>query len=145
MFHNKPCSLLHFWRPKSVSKKMSIMKSFWIGVSFAQLFLKNFSICCYAILFQLGHFCSTASNICFPYEWGRQDKRWENLSDSLVENIQQVTSNECWLSNKYVLKVNNRNTRKRCKRNWQRFGVFIVNFEHIFYLFLVFLLLTLNK
>ena len=52
----------------------------------------------------------------------------------------------------YLLKVNNRNTRTRCeicskltiktpeRRPWHRFGVFIVNFEYISHLFLVFLL-----
>ena len=56
----------------------------------------------------------------------------------------------------YLLKVNNRNTRTRweiCselaiktsqRRHWCRSGVFIVNFEHISRIFLVFLLLTLN-
>ena len=44
----------------------------------------------------------------------------------------------------YLFKVNNRNTRTRC-RHWRRSGVFIVNFEHISHLVLVFLLLTLNK
>ena len=57
----------------------------------------------------------------------------------------------------YLLKVNNRNTRTRCeicskltintpeRRHWRRSGVFLVNFEHISHLVLVFLLLTLNK
>ena len=57
----------------------------------------------------------------------------------------------------YLLKVNNRNTKTRCeicskltintpeRRHWRRSGVFIVNFEHISHLVLVFLLLTLNK
>ena len=31
------------------------------------------------------------------------------------------------------------------RRQWCRLGVFIVNFEHISHLFIVFLLLTLNK
>ena len=56
----------------------------------------------------------------------------------------------------YLLKVNNRNTRKRCEicskltiktpeqRQWRRCGVFVVNFEHISYLVPVFLLSTLN-
>ena len=56
----------------------------------------------------------------------------------------------------YLLKVNNRNTRTRCeicskltartleRRYWRRSGVFVVNFEHISHLVLVFLLLTLN-
>ena len=57
----------------------------------------------------------------------------------------------------YLLKVNNRNSRARCKmclkltintserRHWRRSGVFIVNFEYISHLVLVFLLLTLNR
>ena len=58
---------------------------------------------------------------------------------------------------KYMLKVSNRNTRKRCeicskttikrpeRSHWRRSGVFIVNFKHISFLFLMFLLLTLNS
>ena len=57
----------------------------------------------------------------------------------------------------YLLKVNNKNTRKRCEiysklarktpeRRQGRLAVFfIIKFEHISYLFLVFILLTLNK
>ena len=57
----------------------------------------------------------------------------------------------------YLLKVNNRNIRTRCEicskvtiktpeqRHWRRSGVFIVNFEHISHLVLVFLLLTLSR
>ena len=52
----------------------------------------------------------------------------------------------------YLLKVNNRSTSARCeicskltikkpdRRQWRRSGVFIVNFEHILHLVLVFLL-----
>ena len=42
----------------------------------------------------------------------------------------------------YLLKVNNRNT--RTLHHWRRSGIFIVNFEHISHLVLVFLLSTLN-
>ena len=57
----------------------------------------------------------------------------------------------------YMLKVNNRNTRTRCeicsklimkppeRRQWRHSGVFIVNFEHISHLVLVFPMLTLNR
>ena len=56
----------------------------------------------------------------------------------------------------YLLKFNNRNPRKRCelcsnltitpeRLQWRRSGVFIVKFDHILYLFLMFLWLTLNK
>ena len=56
----------------------------------------------------------------------------------------------------YLLKVSNRNTRTSCeiylkltiktleRRHWRRSGVFMVNFEHISHLVLVFLLLILN-
>ena len=56
---------------------------------------------------------------------------------------------------KYLLRVNNRNIRTKCEicskltlktqeRRRRRSGVFIVNFEHISHLVIVFLLLTLN-
>ena len=57
----------------------------------------------------------------------------------------------------YMLKVNNRNTRTRCeicskltiktpeRHHWPRFGVFLVNFEHISHFFLMFLLLTSSR
>ena len=57
----------------------------------------------------------------------------------------------------YLFKVKNRNARVRCeicskltintpeRRQWRRSGVFIVNFEHISHLLLVFLLLTLSR
>ena len=57
----------------------------------------------------------------------------------------------------YLLKFKNRNTRTRCKIcpkltikiaercHCRRSGIFIVNFEHISHLVLVFLLLTLNR
>ena len=56
-----------------------------------------------------------------------------------------------------MFKVNNKNTRTRCKicskltiktperRHWRRSGVFIVNFEHISDLALVFLWFTLSR
>ena len=40
-----------------------------------------------------------------------------------------------------MFKVNSKDTKRR---HWRRSGVFIVNFEHITHLALVFLLLTLN-
>ena len=57
-------------------------------------------------------------------------------------------------TNIYLFKVNNRNTRKRCKiclkltiktSKRRQTGVFIVNFEHVSHLSLAFLLLTWNK
>ena len=60
-------------------------------------------------------------------------------------------------ANIYLFKVSNRNTRKSCeiyttltiktpeRGQLYRSGVFIVNFEHISHLFLLFLLLTLHE
>ena len=46
----------------------------------------------------------------------------------------------------YLLKTNNENSRKRRQRCLRRrSGVFVVNFEHISYFFLVFIMLTSNK
>ena len=59
-----------------------------------------------------------------------------------------VTKSDCWASI-HLFKVNNAATRTLCKiyLNFpiKTCGVFIVNFEHISHLFLVFPLLTLNK
>ena len=52
------------------------------------------------------------------------------------------TSNKYIPAGNYMFKVNNRKTRKRCEI-CSKF--FIVNFEHISQLFLVFLLLTLSR
>ena len=58
------------------------------------------------------------------------------------------------LAGNYMFKVNNRNNRTRCEicskltiktpERQRRSGVFIVNFEYMSHLVLVFLLLTLN-
>ena len=50
-------------------------------------------------------------------------------------------------ANKYMLKFNKRKVTVHQKgvNNQRHYGVFIVTFEHISLLFIVFLLLTLNK
>ena len=60
------------------------------------------------------------------------------------------------LAGNYLLKVNSKNTRTKCeicsklsvkkpeRRQWRRSDVFVVNFEHISHLALVFLMLTLK-
>ena len=81
-------------------------------------------------------------HVCY-FSAAKSKKRWMGNTDTIPANI-------------YLFKVNNRNTRKRCEIylkltiktsqqcHWHRSGVFIVNFEHISYLFLVFLFLTFN-
>ena len=61
------------------------------------------------------------------------------------------------LSMRYPFKVINRNTKKRCgicseftikiseRHQWRRFGVFVINFDHIWHFLLESLLLTLNR
>ena len=70
-----------------------------------------------------------------------------------------IVPNSIWSNpaGNYMFKVNNRNTRARCeicsklaiktpeRRQCRRSGVFIVNFEHISHLALVFPLLTLSR
>ena len=67
----------------------------------------------------------------------------------MAQGVQLTPADIC------LLKVNNRNTRTRCKicskltktperRQWRRSGDFIVNIEHFSHLVLVFLLLTLD-
>ena len=73
-----------------------------------------------------------------------------------VNRITSFSDFVCNLVRIYLLKVNNRNSRKRCEKyskltikiperhHWRRSGVFIVNFERISHLVLLFLMLTLN-
>ena len=92
-------------------------------------------------------------------------RKWKRLQ--VLHQQHQITCKNCvklimallshYSASIYLFKVNNRNTRKWCEicskliiktpeqLQWRRSGVFIVAFEHISHLFLVFLLLTLNK
>ena len=74
---------------------------------------------------------------------------------SLISDYNQVLDQDNNPAGIYLLKINKKNTRTRCeicskltiktpeRRYWRLSGVFIVNFEHISHLVLVFLLLTL--
>ena len=87
-------------------------------------------------------------------------------NSSEIQNAWDIFTKTCWSkaqmtlnpANIYFFKVNNRSTRKRCeicskltmiktpeRRQWCRSGVLIVNFEYISHLFLMLLLLNLNK
>ena len=96
----------------------------------------------------------------YPLQRKRGSYKCGNLRCLVSNNIEETdtfTSTVTSPSGIYLFKVNNRNTRTRCeicskltintpeRRHWRRSGVFIVNFEHISHLVLVFLLLTLNK
>ena len=93
----------------------------------------------------------------------RKFSYWENLlqfwmmlnkaSAHLYTLGNNIYARKNFLTNIYLFIVNNSNSRKRCeicskltiKTSERRSTVFIVNFEHISHLFLVFLLLNLNK
>ena len=74
-----------------------------------------------------------------------------------VELNRYFDESKYYPANIYLFKINKRNIRKNCdicskltiktpeRRHWRRFVVFIVNFEHILHLLLVFLLLTLKQ
>ena len=92
-----------------------------------------------------------------------QRRQWRRSGDFIVsfehEDVKGSSSNfDSNISVRICLfKVNNRNTRTSCeicpkltiktpqRRQWRRSGDFIVNFEHISHLVLVFLLLTLSR
>ena len=73
----------------------------------------------------------------FMFSGGRERENWPEMGQEYSYKITVFPAKI------YFFKVNNRNTRKMCKI--RRSDVFIVHFEHISHLFLVFLLLTLNK
>ena len=82
-------------------------------------------------------------------------KNYKGLSDIPVISLEATPWTQDPAAN-YMFKVDNRNIRARCeisskltiktpeRRHLRRYGVFIVNFEHISHLILVFLLLILN-
>ena len=96
--------------------------------------------------------------LCFRH---RQSEIFLSLKFFTQENWPCLISSQCFFhiettylicmtnypANVYLFKANSRNTIKRCDTcsKLTSFGVFIVNFEHISHLSLVFLLLTLSK
>ena len=52
----------------------------------------------------------------------------------LIQSWHWILIRAAWIN---IFKVNNRNTRTKCERQWRSSGVFIVNCEHISHLVLV--------
>ena len=85
----------------------------------------------------------------------RKLRLWSHLlKKSLMENFIFCAVTQCrpqYPANFYMFKINNGNTRKSCEicskltiktpERRRRSGAFIINFEHILHIFLVFLLL----
>ena len=78
----------------------------------------------------------------------------EKFDQSLEYKLNETFQNETFRDN-FMCKVNSRNMKHEIcseltiktpeRRHWGRSGVFIVNFEHVSHLVLVFLLLTLSR
>ena len=80
-----------------------------------------------------------------------------NLKYNPITALSNVLQIKCIPSGHLLAQSKNRSTRTRCELcskitiktpeqlHWRRSGVFIVNFEHISHLVLVFLLLTLTR
>ena len=114
--------------------------------------LKRFNVRCnwFFLTLCLTYFKKCGEGSCCSLDTGHKLKKSS-------EDAQDMTYSLIKVNNTYLIKVNNSNTRKSCKicsqlkikaierRHWRRSCVFIVNFEHISHLFLVFVLLTLNK
>ena len=112
-------------------------------------------LCCIVILYWQGAhhiFCFTRLRLTISELWQPPLKLTvHNVYFPLIEF--KCTDSPAGI---YLFKVNDRNTRTRreiCskltiktpeRRQWRRSGIFIVNFEHISHLVLMFLLLTLN-
>ena len=86
-----------------------------------------------------------------------KQRLWKSFDHIDKSSVDEGANEQCEIpTGIYLLKVNNRNTRKKCKTfskltikapqrlHWCLSDVFIVNFEHSSHIFLVFLLLTLN-
>ena len=98
------------------------------------------------------YFRDSQRNYLHLKEWGIK-----TLGKSSEQEYKKLTVIKVKFEKICLLKVNNRNTRTRCKiywkltiktperRQWRRSAVFIVNFEHISHLVLVFLLLILSR
>ena len=86
-------------------------------------------------------------------DWGKWEKTWRFWCSSEWFFMWFLL----YPASIYLFKVNNRNTRTMCeicskltiktpeRRRWRRSGIFIVNFEQIFHIVLVFLLLTSSQ
>ena len=75
---------------------------------------------------------------CFQGVWKQTSGiKWVNNRFYLVLKMKYLLT--IYPTNIYLFKVNNRNTRKGCKKGqWRRAGVFIVNFKHSSDLFLLY-------
>ena len=106
--------------------------------------------------FTLFHVTKTYTVSHYVRQSWHEEKRWlEAVRDFFKDNLN--LSSEYYPAGKYMFKFNTSNVRTRCeicskltiqtseRRQWRRSGVFIVNFEYISHLFLVFLLLTLSR
>ena len=146
---------MHFKEARKRKKKilLSFFRFFWWyhTVSLLSAFYAfSFLCCCQSFLEHVSHICKILKTGWQPgnYRITRMRNSWFT-SEFHSWWVNSPTGN-------YMFKVNNRNTRRSCEicsrltiktpeRRRRRSGIFIVNFELILQLALVFLLLTLSR
>ena len=136
-------------------------------MSFNMLFLQGFIS---VLLFKIWYLFRNKENVKWnlPLLLNIIINKLQNFKDQFYVTVSIITYRVIYLSLwelipaipasfHYLLRVNDRKTTTRCQicskltiktpkgRQWRRSGVFIVSFEHVSHLVLVFLLLTLNK
>ena len=131
----------HYWTLVSLELECTVFGL--EGIQCGGVCILKTSLHC-RVYFFLGFCYTKALNIEFDLDYRKHNQKGIKLRKKIE-----------YLAKIYLPKVNNRNTSKRfemCsnvnnfnKHHWHRSGVFVVNFEHISHLFLVFLLLNLNK
>ena len=129
----------------------------WVVAVAGIVFFSFFILHSVLFIISIAHFFSVTSHI-NPLPLHLLKKFWRKPSFS-VQWLHKKRYKICnyFPADNYMFRVDNRNTRARCKicseltiktperRHWRRSGVFIVNFENILHLVLVFLLLTLSR
>ena len=136
-------------------------------MSFNMLFLRGLIS---VLLFKIWHPFRNKENVKWnlPLLLNIIINKLQNFKDQLYVTVSIITYRVIYLSRSelipaipasfhYLLRINDRNTITRCQicskltiktpkgRQWRRSSVFMVSFEHVSQLALVFLLLTLNK
>ena len=146
---------MHFKEARKRKKKILLrfFRFFWWyhTVSLLSAFYAfSFLCCCQSFLEHVSHICKI-----LKIGWQPGNYRITRMRNSWFTS----EFHSWWVNSptgNYMFKVNNRNTRRSCEicsrlkiktpqRRRRRSGIFIVNFELILQLALVFLLLTLSR
>ena len=123
----------HYWTLVSLELECTVFGL--EGIQCGGVCILKTSLHC-RVYFFLGFCYTKALNIEFDLDYRKHDQKGIKLRKKIEYRNNINTSKRSEMCSN----VNNFN-----KHHWHRSGVFVVNFEHISHLFLVFLLLNLNK